>query len=181
MTLSFRISNVKPCSINKAYSRNRNGTLRLSQEGSRYSKRFLITMSKNREIVKGLHALRDLFDPLKHAIRLFTVYYIPEKECVTKKGYISRKGGDIDNYLKMTTDFICSSKYYHKTFPLCDHPTIINLNIDDQFIIDYDASKRVSPDDIYHIDIDIEIIPIDTVRGHREPHISSFYEPSDSE
>ena len=153
----------------------------MSKEARTYRKRFLIALSKSAEIVSELQALRATFDPLKHGLRLYTVYSIPQETILTKKGTISRKGGDIDNYLKLTTDFLCNDKYLGHEFPNCTHPDIENLGIDDQFILDYDSSKRVSTDNEYHIDFIIELCSITDISQQMQPVLDSRYTPEDSE
>lgn len=176
MRIEFRLSNIKPCSINKAYVRGRI----LSKEARTYRKRFLITLSKDASLQEALASIRDTFDPNKHALSLMTTYYIPQEDILTKKGHLSRRGGDVDNFAKLTTDNLCDKKYMDHKFPNCDHPRICNLGIDDQFIIDYDSSKRISPDGKYHIDIAITLTSITCVSQSADIDIISEYEPSDS-
>lgn len=140
-------------------------------------------MSKDGGIVAALKELRTFFNPSEHALRLFTVYWIPRHQVITTKGQVSRRGGDIDNYLKLTTDFLCNSKYIGHNFDRCDHPPIVNLGIDDQYIIDYDTSKRISPNDEYHIDFHIEILPLADFKEHSFEVVDnvSHYDQTDSE
>jgi len=154
MYTSFRISNVKPCSINKAYYKTKKV---LTIDGRRYRKRLLCTISKSKEIVEELMRLRLAFDDTKHALRIYIIYYIPRHEYYTQEGKISMRSGDVDNYAKLTTDFLCNSKYIGHKFPEID-TDIQNLGIDDRYIVDYDSSKRPSHNRQHHIDFHIEII-----------------------
>lgn len=153
----FRVSNVKPCSINKAYFKTRRV---MTVDGRRYRKRLLCTMSKIEGLKEVVRSFSKSFDPVRHVITLETTYHIPQQLCITKKGYLSRKGGDVDNYSKLTTDFLTTSKYNGYVFTGYEDLDIFNIDIDDQFIVDHNNSKRVSVDGLWHIDVVVKMYDI---------------------
>lgn len=156
--INFTISNVKPCSINKAYFKHRKV---LTVDGRRYRKRLLLSIAENKELVQALRKFSGSFDPKRHVLTLHTTYYIPQDLCLTKAGYLSRRGGDTDNYSKLTTDFLFSPKYAGYKFPGFEDVDVTNVCIDDQFIIDNNSSKRVSPDGSFHIGVSVKMHDIE--------------------
>lgn len=161
--IAFRITNVKPISINIAYYKTRKV---LSLEGRRFRKRLLLSINHNKEIIKSLRDIRDTFDKHKHYLDFDITILIPKDKFYTNKGYISRQSGDLDNFLKLLTDFICNEKNAGLAFSGGKHPEITNLSLDDQFICDYMARKRPSFNNSYHIDISIQIRDLNELEDH---------------
>ncbi len=157
-SVSFKVSNVKPCSINKAYFKTRRV---MTVDGRRYRKRLLTTIAKDNTLCEAIQAFSRPFDPTRHVVTLETIYHVPQTLCITKKGYLSRKGGDVDNYSKLTTDFLFSPKYTGHIFTGYEELNIINLNIDDQFIVDHNNAKRVSKDDKWHVEVIVNMYDLE--------------------
>ena len=155
--VSFIIHNVKPCSINKGYYKTRKV---LTVDGRRYRKRLLCTINDNQLIIDQINKLTSKFDPEKHALKVQYYFYMPKKVIYLKgKGAMSRLGGDVDNLIKLTTDFLFNPKYMGHVFPNVDKPTqIVNFNIDDQFIADIRAYKLPSVHEYHSIGVKAHIV-----------------------
>lgn len=160
-TFNFRISNVKPISVNKAYYKTKKV---LTLEGRRFRKRLLLSIAHSEEIKAGLAALSSQFDKEKHYLAFDVTFLIPKGLFYTKNNYISRMSGDLDNQLKLLTDFLCNEKNANRRFSGGKHPKIVNLGIDDQFIADYTARKRESHNPDYHLDISISLVPLEVLK-----------------
>lgn len=147
---------VKPVSINKAYIR---GGSVLSKDARQYKKRLLIAMAATSGLSDALKAFKKEFIKTKHQLDVSITILVPRPIYMTNKGYISRKGGDIDNFLKLTTDILFCPKLVGHKFPKLDHYDILNINIDDQYIARLD-SKKVPSDEGWGIQLEANITPL---------------------
>lgn len=133
-----------PMSLNQAFYRNRKYTTKARS----YREEFLdqLQLDANQAVCRNI---QKQFDQNKHYLHFSYIFLLPKSKLFTKKGYISHQSMDLDNCLKLTTDFICNKKYVERGYN--------NLNIDDKFICSHEATKRVSPTNEYEIHIAIEV------------------------
>lgn len=116
-------------------------------------------MNNHPEIKAQLRTFRETFDPEIHAIKVTYFFFMPRKTIYLKgKGAMSRLGGDVDNLMKLTTDFLFNPKYMGHDFPKVDHPTIENFGVDDQFIADIRAFKLPSEHLFPSIGVRVKIV-----------------------
>lgn len=164
--ISFIIHDVKPCSINAGYYKTKKV---LTLDGRRYRKRLLVTINQNKEIKQQLQAFRDTFNPDTHGIKLTYFFMIPPKKMFTKAGPVSMASGDVDNYFKLTTDFLFNPKYIGHAFDKSDYiGRIENFGVDDRFIVDARGYKMANTGDFYSVGIKAKIVK-------KEPrHLPSF-------
>lgn len=94
---------------------------------------------------KQIAAVRDAFDMYKHYLFISYTFHRPKSKFFTKKSNVSRKSMDLDNCLKLVTDFLCNTKYHEDT-ERCGFLTK-NLDIDDQYICHIEAKKLPSISD----------------------------------
>lgn len=157
--ISFIIHDVKPCSINAGYYKTKKV---LTLEGRRFRKRLLVTINQNRVIKDRLLVFRKAFDPNIHGIKLTYFFFIPKDKMYTGKssdGPISMASGDVDNYFKLTTDFLFNPKYLGHPFDKSSYiGRIENFGIDDRFILDTRAFKMPSTEDYYSVGVKARII-----------------------
>lgn len=155
--VSFIIHNVKPCSINKGYYKTKKV---LTIDGRRYRKRLLVTMNQSPEIKKQLEAFRDTFDPETHGIQVQYYFLIPPKKMyLLGKNALSMAGGDVDNYMKLTTDFLFNPKYMGHAFDRSEYlGRIENFGIDDRFIVEARAFKMPNDRPYYSVGVKLKIV-----------------------
>ena len=155
--VSFLLNDIKPCSINNGYYVGRKS---LTKEAMRYRKRLLVTINQNPQIKEQMKAFRSEFDPNKHAIWIEYYFLIPPKKMYLKgTGPISMLGGDVDNYMKLTTDFLFNDKYMNHAFPKSTYlAPIENLAVDDRFITDVRAYKLPNTSEIYSVGVKVNLI-----------------------
>lgn len=144
---------VKPVSTNSAYYRYKKS---LNATAREYRESFMqqLQTSSSQFILKDI---QSKFNKKKHSLSVSVNIQIPRKIILTKAGYLSRKGGDIDNYQKLLLDFLTNERYNKRLF-LCG--ICYNLNIDDQFISILTSKKSVSTDASWYILIDIKVIDL---------------------
>lgn len=75
----------------------------------------------------------------------------------TNKGPISMASGDVDNYIKLTTDFLFNDKYLGHKFPGHEEKHILNFGVDDRFIVETRATKMVSPSNNWGIGVKVKL------------------------
>jgi len=148
-TISLTIPNIKPVSINRAYyKRNK----QLTKESRAYRTQFLQSIQNNLE---DMLKFNKSFDKATDALEIELTYQIPFKKFYAKQGHISRLSGDVDNYIKLTLDFLLNEKYFDVDDRLEDQKCY-NLGIDDQFITQITAKKE--PADDWAIKIRVKIV-----------------------
>lgn len=159
LTLSILIPGVKPCSINKAYyARNKV----LTKDAREYREAFLQCINNctsNQDLMK---AFKAAFDPKKHVLSTELTFFIPEDVFYTKAGEVSMRSGDVDNYIKLTNDFLMNDKYYDDPYRL-EKGDCYNIGVDDRFVTDTILKKRPAHDWAIQIKISIKSI-VDTAQ-----------------
>lgn len=143
----------KPVSINKAYYAKRKV---LNSDSRAFRETFMqqLQESSNSNILSDV---QNNFNRKKHSLKINITIQVPLDVFITKAGYISRKGGDVDNFLKLILDFLTNERYNNRIFN-CGNCT--NLNIDDQYVTDLNIRKIASPDKYWYILIGITPIPL---------------------
>lgn len=155
MEVSFKIGNVKPCSINKAYI---NGRSTLSVDARRFKKRMLLTMASIKGLNNDLKAFSDAFNIKEDFLVVELVFFVPKSVYRTAKGHISRQSGDLDNFLKLTTDILFSPSNMGHTFKGYENIDIRNFNIDDQHISCLTSHKAQSSTEEWAIQVHAKIV-----------------------
>jgi Holliday junction resolvase RusA-like endonuclease len=139
--LEFRYKNTRPSSTNRRKDVNyKTKKLYNNSEYKNAKKKVaLMTMVQSRDIAK----FESEFDIHAHAVSAVVVWDNPK--LVTKKGYVSKTSGDIDNGLKCLLDsiFSCFQK------------------LDDSIVCDLRIIKRLSPDNNHHLRVKLEKISLE--------------------
>jgi len=110
MQLYFKFKNIKPVSTNEANAtiwktKRRVKTEKYHQFQQRVD--FILMPLK-----KKIWAFEEKFDIYEQHISFSGKFYIPKSKMFTKKGYISQRSGDWDNYIKIAQD--CIFKHFNK-------------------------------------------------------------------
>ena len=150
---------IEPFSINAMYCRNRSFK---TMKGKDWTYNALSHLSYHENERKMLD-LKEAFDPKKHYFRVDLAFYFPEKKLFTKDGRL--KTPDLSNIEKPLIDLFFDKQFYGKEPPFgCN-----NLNIDDKYIGELSSTKRVCPDEQYHINVKISIKSLDPLKS-KESH-----------
>ena len=153
----LKFKGVKPISINSAFYRNRKLT-----EKARLYRRDILTQLQSQLSI--LTPITKEFNPLKHCLSVSYTFYIPNEYFFTKKGTLSHRSQDLDNCLKLLTDFIFNTKYdtsWLRSKSAKERAlygslsSLSNLGIDDKYI-QSNASEKL-PSNAYSIEVDISI------------------------
>lgn len=158
MNISFAILNVKPCSINKGYYKHNRA---LSLEGRRYRKRLLCSINRCPSIREALQTFTGHFNYEEHSISVRYSFLVPKEQLFVRGvGALSRLGGDVDNLIKLTTDFLFNPKHCLEPFKGAAGVIrpFVNVSIDDQFIQNISANKLPSPDGQWGIVVYLDIV-----------------------
>ena len=156
VTLKFK--GVKPLSINSAFYRNRKLT-----EKARLYRRDILTQLQSQ--LSNITPITKEFNPLKHCLKVTYTFYTPTEFFFTKKGALSHRSQDLDNCLKLLTDFIFNTKYdtdWLRSKGRTERAlygslsSLSNVAIDDKYLQEINALKLPSKDE-YSIQIDISI------------------------
>lgn len=144
MRISFKLKS-PPFSINKAYyKRSKTRTAQCREWGdnilNQLQNPLIQTMFKSMQAVMPKYPL----------IGVMLEFQSPVDVLYTKQGGVSRRSMDLTNIEKLLIDLIFDSRFHDRGTP--------NLNIDDKYIVDLHSSKRESPDEDFHILIDIYLI-----------------------
>jgi Holliday junction resolvase RusA-like endonuclease len=162
-SISFKLQ-VKPVSINDAYYRA--GQLKAGSRQYRYE---LLTqlLAFKESIISFREQALDLINNAGYALNLHIVHLVPNDTFYNKKGQISMRSGDTDNYSKLLQDFLFNPRYcsdsasYSKdNFTLKDDQKPYNIGIDDRFIQTIVATKQPHAGDRWQIEIKVSVLPI---------------------
>lgn len=145
----------KPISVNKAYYKRNN---QLTKEARELRIKLFEHIIGTDGLVDQLKAFREAFTASDHELHVKYTFSIPKSIYLTKKGYISRASGDVDNYIKVLNDFIFNEKYWEDESRY-DFKSY-NIGIDDQFITRLEARKQPSLDGKWSIDVKVSIEPL---------------------
>lgn len=129
----FKVKNCKVPSANAARATNWKTKRQFkTKDYEQFEQRVkIMSLGKRKDIDKFEHT----FNIYESHISMTPVFWIPYDRMYTKKGYISHRSGDSDNYLK------CSIDAVFKTFN----------KLDDKYIKHYEEVLYLeSPDDSYH-------------------------------
>ena len=149
--LKINLNKTKFVSINDAYYvRNKN----YNAKARKYREKFFSCLSLDSN-QKYLASIREEFDPKLHFLAVKYTFLLPKDVLFTKKNTVSIRSMDIDNLLKLPTDFLCNKKYINND----DYPCS-NLEIDDKFILSNESHQRPSMDDNYCLFIEIQVKPL---------------------
>ena len=149
---------IKPYSINKALYKNRKYT----DEARKWRAEFF---SHLEDYSSCLTELGSLFNPKKHAFKVFYTFLVPSNILFTKKGTISARCPDLTNIEKMPQDLVFNAKYDetwldslgYREKPLYGSLDMIyNIGVDDRFIVEMGSRKAVGPS--YMTIVEIELI-----------------------
>lgn len=155
MKIQVLIPGIKPVSINKAYyARNKV----LTKEAREYREGFLLALNSTKDNQDILKAFKAAFDSKQHYLSTELTFLIPDDVFFTKAGEISMRSGDVDNFIKLTNDFLMNDKYYDDPYRL-DEGDCYNVGVDDRFVADTILKKRPSHD--WAIIVTIAIRPIE--------------------
>lgn len=157
MILQFSVEDAKPVSINKAYFKRSNTLTKLARE---YRRKLLDQISP---LEPEFQKFRDQFNPKTDALAVSLTFGIPHDLFYKQDGAISMRSGDVDNYIKLTLDFLFNEKYWGAENRLTDPEALsYNVCIDDRFIRSLNVKKV--PSNNYTIDVRIENSSNKTVR-----------------
>jgi len=95
---------IKPISINSAFYRNR----KLTEKARLYRRDILIQLQSQ---LSKVSSIQKEFNSLKHCLHVSYTFYTPNEFFFTKKGVLSHRSQDLDNCLKLLTDFLFNTKY----------------------------------------------------------------------
>ena len=127
---------LKPISINSAFYRNR----KLTDKARLFRASFLIQLQDQ---LDQFTDIQSTFDPLKHCLAVTYTFYTPNEYFFTKKGILSHRSQDLDNCVKLITDFIFNTKYNNswlnskrgrEKLLYQSLRSLSNLGIDDKYI-----------------------------------------------
>lgn len=121
----------KPLTLNQAFITLRNGRRARSSKYELFKK----TIEKRLNLIE-LEDFSDTFNQSKHALKMTMIVYL--KDLYTKKGTISQKSGDIDNFTKCINDIIFK-----------------NTNLDDSYITELHISKNQGDKDCFLLTYEI--------------------------
>ena len=95
---------IKPLSINSAFYRNR----KLTEKARLYRSDILTQLQSQ---LSNITPITKEFNPLKHCLSVSYTFYTPNEFYFTSKGILSHRSQDLDNCVKLLTDFIFNTKY----------------------------------------------------------------------
>lgn len=149
MKISFELCS-PPFSINKAYyKRSKTRTAECREWGDN-----ILIQLQNPTIQALFDALRAGMS--KHPLLgIMMEFQSPVDVLYTKSGDISRRSMDLSNIEKLLIDLIFDPRFDGRTVK---DQKVRNLAIDDKFIVDMRSSKRESPDEDFHILVDIYLV-----------------------
>ena len=148
---------LKPISINSAFYRNR----KLTDKARLFRASFLIQLQDQLEQFSDI---QSTFDPLLHCLSVTYTFYTPNEFFFTKKGILSHRSQDLDNCVKLITDFIFNTKYNsdwlnskrgREKSLYGSLSSLSNCGIDDKYIQKMPLEKL--PNLTYGIVVDIEL------------------------
>lgn len=145
----------KPITQNSAFYKNR----RVLKDSARKYRALFFNQLMSDKNQKALSDINSVFNKQKHCLKFEFLWYQPHSILFTKDSYLSRRSMDVDNVIKLPTDFICNDKYNTEWLHKRDTremkhysiESLSNLNIDDQFIISTTSMKWLSLDDTYQL------------------------------
>lgn len=106
------------------------------------------------EAQAALTAIREAFDPAKHALMVRMTFLYPRAIFYTKDGMASGRCFDLTNSEKPLLDLICLPKFHIQALPYgCP-----NLNLDDKHVISLQSRKRISLGTEHSISIQIALV-----------------------
>jgi len=89
---------------------------------------------------KDIQKLSEMFRDTEHFLQVEYLFFLPKNKILTKKGSIAKRRNDLDNLLKIPNDVLTKL-----------------LNIDDSQFCILEPKKLISPDNQYHIVINIHM------------------------
>lgn len=162
MRFSFVLSDLKPFSVNSLYYGD--GKTK-TQAYYDWTFQFFDRLSQE-PVQKGLSALKEQFNPVRHVYVLRLTAYYPKEIYFRKAGGISARTMDVSNWEKPFVDCLFLPKHGKKQPPYGSP----NLNVDDRYITSLTSAKKLSPDDRYYIRVAISIQPIPGQDPRLESH-----------
>lgn len=146
----------EPFSINKAYYlksfKTGAPTKVRTKECREWGDKVLSQLEQYREALK---LFKQSFNEDTDALRLELLFLIPPSHYFTKEGKISIRSCDLTNVEKLLVDVLCDERFNNRE--LNGHK-ILNLDINDKYIIELLSEKKPSDDD-YMIEMTLSIIP----------------------
>lgn len=140
---------MKPVSVNNLRQVSRNRIIN-SREANSFKKHCALFLLKYSEEIRTFLT----HEPSKKIAMSFNLtFLIPEKELLTGKLEISKKSGDIDNFVKICTDSAFQAF------------NIFSKKLDDAQIIDMNLKKRVSPANEYGFIISAQFVDINKIHS----------------
>lgn len=131
--ITFLFKNTKPVSLNNMYVTAKNGRRFKSKNAVELEKHMTCQMFTQKPEIFDFENSCSMFD---HYLSCRIIYFMPKTKLITKKGYISKKSGDItENLNKATVDNVF--KFFEK--------------LDDSIICHSDHRKLISSDNNYSI------------------------------
>lgn len=150
MRVTFSLP-LKPFSVNQMFYGRSNG----HTPGYRDWEAKCIYQLAKVEAQEALRAIRESFDPAKHALVMRMTFYYPRDIFYNKQGLASSKCFDLTNSEKPLLDIICLPKFHVQSLPYgCP-----NLNLDDKHVIGLTSLKRIAKDDKHSMRIAICLVP----------------------
>lgn len=135
---------VKPVSTNELYASNGYG-ITLSKKNREFKKEVRLKLSPH---LKQIAEFTKNFDSTKNVIKANYVFYVPKEKLFTKKGTVSKKSIDVDNFVKSLTDSV---------FKIMGE---LNSDCDDSQIMEMNLKKTMSHDDKYYVRIELFLISL---------------------
>lgn len=149
MKISFELCS-PPFSINKAYyKRSKTRTAECREWGDN-----ILIQLQNPAIQAMFELVREVL-PEHPLLGIMIEFQSPVDVLYTKSGDISRRSMDLSNIEKLLIDLIFDPRFDGR---IIKDQKVRNLAIDDKFIVDMHSSKRESPDEDFHILVDIYIV-----------------------
>jgi len=151
MKRSFRLSNLKPFSINAAYCTQ--GQSRIKSKAYRDWQCEVFFQLNQEQVAETLKELREYFEPEKHHVHVELTAIYPKTKFFTRKGTVSAKTQDLSNWEKTIIDCVFLPKHHETPVPY----GAPNLNFDDKYVTRCVSQKVPSDEEEFAIEMEIEI------------------------
>lgn len=153
--LIIKINKLKPISTNEMNEKGISRSKLYVKNSDSYSFFRKVVAAELRKQWGNVCLFNDFFDKSKHVINARFIYFIPKDKIFTKSGNLKLGTHDLDNFQKPTIDAIFKNLPY--TVEMSKGKATKKYQLDDSFIFNEWAIKTVSPDDDYHIEIQLYI------------------------